>query len=141
MHGMTVPPLPPPGWHPDPATPGWERYWAGSVWTEHVRPIAPPPAASNSQAHALAVLAVWALLIIGCVMALFTSVSLMSGTTTVWIGVALAAVGVVAAFVTKRSMATKVIALILVGCCFAGAIYDEVQLQHKRDQLNNLFGN
>jgi general stress protein CsbA len=89
----------------------------------------------------LAVLAVWALVIVGAFMPLFTLVSLVSGTTTVWIGVALTIVGAVAAFVTKRHVATKIIALLLVAGCIAGAISDEVQLQHKRDQLNQLFNN
>ena len=34
------------GWYPDPSTPGQQRYWDGSQWTEHAAPIpqaAPPP--------------------------------------------------------------------------------------------------
>jgi hypothetical protein len=88
----------------------------------------------------LAVVAVWALLVIGTALALFTSVSLLSGTTTVWTGVALAVVGAIVAFVSHQvGTATKVVALVLVAACVSGAVYDEVQLQHKRDQLNNLF--
>ncbi|MFT7602324.1 MAG: hypothetical protein ACI8TP_005292 [Acidimicrobiales bacterium] len=39
----------PAGWHPDPSTPGQERYWDGMQWSHDVRPIAspadmPPPA-------------------------------------------------------------------------------------------------
>ena len=33
---------PKPGWHPDPAAPGRERYWDGSQWTGEGRD-APPP--------------------------------------------------------------------------------------------------
>ncbi|MFJ6014234.1 DUF2510 domain-containing protein [Streptomyces sp. NPDC092952] len=38
----------PPGWYPDAATPGSERWWDGAAWTAHLRPTAPvapvPPA-------------------------------------------------------------------------------------------------
>ena len=104
--------------------------------------VGPPPSVSpgSDQSRAISVIAVWALLVIGVALALFSSVSLASGTTTVWFGVALAAVGAITAFVTHQvGTATKVIALMLVAACISGAIYDEVQLQHKRDQLNNLL--
>jgi Domain of unknown function (DUF4352)/Protein of unknown function (DUF2510) len=39
---MTTPPTPA-GWYPDPEHPGSQRYWDGSVWTEH-RTAEPPPA-------------------------------------------------------------------------------------------------
>ena len=43
----TTPPLPSPGWHPDPANASGERWWDGAGWTEHTRtgPAAafPPP--------------------------------------------------------------------------------------------------
>lgn len=35
-----------PAWHPDPTTPGQERWWDGQSFTEHVRPAATPVAAA-----------------------------------------------------------------------------------------------
>jgi hypothetical protein len=110
-------------------------------WTLSVSVAAPPPGMSvaPNQSRVLAVIAVWALLVIGTALA-FTSVSLLSGTTTVWFGVALAIVGVIVAFVTHQvGTTTKVIALVLIAACVSGAVYEEVQLQHKRDQLNDLI--
>lgn len=43
----------PQGWYPDPAgSPGHERFWDGSQWTEEVRPIAaaPPPPQAPAEA-------------------------------------------------------------------------------------------
>jgi|GEM_PF-1928512 len=32
-----------PGWYPDPAVPGQERWWGGQSFTDHVRPVEPLP--------------------------------------------------------------------------------------------------
>lgn len=45
---MSDTPTTPPGWYPDPTAPGTERYWDGTAWTDHSRPVtvappAPPP--------------------------------------------------------------------------------------------------
>jgi uncharacterized RDD family membrane protein YckC len=41
---MTTPPMVPAGWYQDPERPRGQRYWNGGIWTDHRRPIAPPPA-------------------------------------------------------------------------------------------------
>ncbi|MFF2008813.1 DUF2510 domain-containing protein [Streptomyces sp. NPDC058195] len=48
----------PPGWYPDAAAPGSERWWDGTAWTAHLRPAAPAapavaaaPAAPAAPAH------------------------------------------------------------------------------------------
>ncbi|MFD7444997.1 DUF2510 domain-containing protein [Streptomyces sp. NPDC059909] len=35
----------PPGWYPDPGIPATERWWDGTAWTGHTRPVAAPTAA------------------------------------------------------------------------------------------------
>jgi len=84
-------------------------------------------------------LLVGALSLVGTVLACFTSVSLLTGTTTVWVGVALAVVAAVAALALRLvGLWLKVIACVLAVAAIASAIYDEVQLQHKRDQIERI---
>jgi len=40
-----------PGWYPDAQTPGQQRYWDGSRWTENVAPLAPPPVVQTKKGH------------------------------------------------------------------------------------------
>lgn len=44
---------PPPGWYPDPRAPHDERWWDGTAWTEHRRPVGPagppPPAVGGGR--------------------------------------------------------------------------------------------
>ena len=42
---MSDTPTTPPGWYPDPTAPGTERYWDGTAWTDHSRPVAVAPPA------------------------------------------------------------------------------------------------
>ncbi|MFE8954883.1 MULTISPECIES: DUF2510 domain-containing protein [Streptomyces] len=43
---------PPPGWYPDPHAPHLERWWDGTVWTEHRRTAASGPASAPGSASA-----------------------------------------------------------------------------------------
>jgi len=131
-----------PGWYADPTGQAPLRWWDGSSWTAHISaPVqgqAPVPQSEPNTKLLIAILA-WALVLVGTGLALFTNVSLLTGTGTVWTGVALAIVGAVVAFVGRASAATKVIAVILVAAAVASGVYDEIQLQHKRDQLNSII--
>lgn len=51
-----APPRPaaPPGWYPDPAGGGGERYWDGSTWTQHAARHSSPAAGDPSGQWALA---------------------------------------------------------------------------------------
>jgi hypothetical protein len=42
---MSDTPTTPAGWYPDPTAPGTERYWDGTAWTDHSRPVAVTPSA------------------------------------------------------------------------------------------------
>lgn len=144
--GPPQPGWPPgPGWYPDAQQPGQIRWWDGSQWTVHTQQPAPVAAARPiaEQQHAAAgvTLGVLALAIIGGYLANFTDVSLLTGTGEVWLGVALTVVAAIAAFVLRRwaRLWLRIVAVIIVALSIASGAYDEVQLQHKRDQLSN-FG-
>ena len=124
-----------PGWYPDPMGQAEVRWWDGHQWT----PATQGRSAQDRQRRNLTILLVGALSLVGTVLACFTSVSLLTGTTTVWVGVALAVVAAVAALALRLvGLWLKVIACVLAVAAIASAIYDEVQLQHKRDQIERI---
>ena len=60
----------PPGWYPDTQTPGQQRYWDGSAWTENVAPLAAQPyiaPAKKGHGCLYAVLGVAGVVIVGVV--------------------------------------------------------------------------
>ena len=135
--------LPAPGWYPDVQQPGQVRWWDGSQWTVHTQlpaPMAAQPIADQQHVATGVTLGVLALAIIGGYLANFTDVSLLTGTGEVWLGVVLTVVAAIGAFVLRRwaRLWVRIVALIIVALSIASGVYDEVQLQHKRDQLSNL---
>ena len=78
------------------------------------------------------------LVAIGLVMT-FQSVSLMSGSTSVWLGVALVTVGAAGAFVLRGATWVRVVASIVLAIALANAISIEVQMSKKRDELTHIF--
>lgn len=112
------------------------RWWDGGQWTPETHGRNPVEA----QTRLIASLGVGAFAIIGIVLASFTSVSLATGTGTVWVGVALAVVGAVVALCLRQvPVWLKVVACLLAALCVASAVYDEVQLNHKRQQLEHIL--
>jgi hypothetical protein len=121
----------PPGWF---HMPGDDkellRWWDGQQWTGHVQ--------VNTQAGEEAGFGAGliALALIGSVMAIATSVSVLSGTTTVWIGAAIAAACFIVALVWDRVPTwAMVTCLILAIASVASAGYDEYQVQKRINEL------
>lgn len=131
----------PPGWYQGPLDPpGTLRWWDGQAWG----PAAPPPALQQSPRSGVSPrvlgFGVAAVTAVGSVIADFTDVSLLSGTGTVWTGAVIAVLGAIAAFVVPRVPRWATItAVVLALTAVASAIYDEVQLHDKRQELNNIL--
>lgn len=57
MTNGTAQGTPGPDWYPDPSTPGQLRFWDGTAWTAHTKPVPKPPVpvvpppATAQQAH------------------------------------------------------------------------------------------
>jgi hypothetical protein len=80
--------------------------------------------------------------VIGTYLAAFTNVSLLTGTGTVWAGVAICVLALVAAIVWSVMSETKwlwIVCAVLLIVSGSSAIYDENQLNHQRQQINQLI--
>jgi hypothetical protein len=133
----------PAGWYPEPNSP-MQRFWDGHQWTEHTAPFIPPPTSAETidttvSVPVLAGAIAMVLVVIGMVCN-FQSVSLAQGSGIIWIGAALAIGGAVLAMSMPRVRTSiKVIAVIAALIGIANGIYVDKQLDHKRDQLQQIF--
>ena len=158
---MTAPPPAPAGWYPDPAS-GGRRYWDGATWgpvvtlggpsPQTINPdpqFLPPPSPAAAAAAAqhpadqkskAVSIGVILLAVIGLVMSM-QSVSLMSGTGTLWTGVGLAAAGTAAAFFLGAENPTRIIAAICLAAALLSVMYAESQISQKRSEISDIFKN
>jgi beta-lactamase regulating signal transducer with metallopeptidase domain len=66
------------------------------------------------------------------------SVSLLTGTGLVWTGAALTVAGLIVGAFLARKVWLTVVLVLLAALAVSSAAYDEVQLSHKRHQLEQL---
>jgi hypothetical protein len=87
----------------------------------------------------------FALAAIGAGIAMFTSPSLLTGTGAVWTGAVIACVAAIGALIFHRirsiRLSLRVVCGVLAVLAIASAVYDENQLQQKRDEINQILNN
>lgn len=128
-----------PGWYNDPSDPKGMRYWNGTEWSAPNAPHAPPPGASTTNSKSAAVAAgVCVLAGVGLVMSM-QSVSLMSGSGLVWMGVALVAGSVAVAFIMGAPKWARVGAALVLVLALSNGFYIENQMNKKRDEITHMF--
>jgi uncharacterized membrane protein YadS len=71
----------------------------------------------------------------------FKTVSLLTGDTVLWIGAALAAGGVVAAFAAKALTPVKVTTVLILALCVVNVAYVEHQLDQRRQEIQWILDN
>ena len=131
-----------PGWYPDPSGPiGAQRWWGGQRWTDHFVPPAPPRPAGQDQAAAFVKFALIALGLVGAGIAMFTEVSVASGTGLVWTGAILAGVGAIGAAMFQRYVGwgVRIVCILLALAAIGSAMYDQHQVQQKRNEINQIL--
>lgn len=101
-------------------------------------PASPASSVNNSKQTAIG-LGVLVIAAIGLCISAFTSASLMTGTTTQWIGVAVAGVAVALAFFLGAANVARVIAAIALVLALAATFYMEHQLDQKRTEISKTF--
>lgn len=138
---MTQPPPLPAGWYQDPhSPPGVTRYWDGLQWTSYVQGRL-SATGEDRQRAALIGFGLFALAALGAGIALFTNVSLLSGTGIVWTGTVIAIVAATGGVMFRQRVAlgVRIVCVLLAIAALAGAIYDEHELRVQRDQLNQIL--
>jgi hypothetical protein len=129
--------MPPPGWYPDPTMAQTQRYWDGAKWGDHVAPMQ-NTTASTSGSSALLVGVILAAGAIGFIMSI-QSASLLTGTGTIWTGVAIVVGAGILGFIVKAPTWVRVLVGIAVLVSIANAVSVEQQLDEKRQEINNII--
>jgi hypothetical protein len=99
-----------------------------------------PNAHARDQKSKAISIGVLILAVIGLVMSM-QSVSLLSGTGTLWTGVGLAAAGTAAAFFLGAAKWARVVAALCLAGALAATMYMETQLNQKREEISAIFDN
>ena len=138
-HAWTGDPVPldrPAGWYPDPHMAGTQRYWDGAKWGDNVAPMsARPPSAGPSQVLIGVMLAGAA---IGFVMSM-QSASLLTGTGTLWTGVAIIVGCGILAWATKAPGWVRVVVGLAAVVAIVNVASIESELADRRQEINNIL--
>lgn len=76
---------------------------------------------------------------IGLFMSTFTTTTLLSGSGTIWVGVAVAGTGAALAFFLGAANGIRVTAAICLAISLASAFYIEHELDQKRHEISKIF--
>ena len=126
-----------PGWYPDPSGSVQQRWFDGERWTEHVAPYNQPGARGLNSPALMVCLLVAGL--VGVYMTNFTQVNVLTGSGTVWVGAVIGGLAAIVAWVVSGIRTwVRVVATVLAAVCLFSAVYVEVQLMHKRDELSSI---
>lgn len=104
--------------------------------------VQPPPSSGDNRSKSTAIgIGVLVMTGIGLFMSMFTSVSLLSGTTVLWAGVAVAGLGTALAFILGAANGVRVASALCLGIALASTLYMEHQLDQKRNEISKVFHN
>lgn len=98
------------------------------------------PADSNKSKLAAVAVGVCVLVVIGLIMSM-QSVSLLSGSGPIWIGVGFVAAGTAVAFFMGAATWVRVVAALRLAFALFNAVYMEKQLSDKRNEISQIFNN
>ncbi|WP_396903052.1 hypothetical protein [Mycolicibacterium sp.] len=123
-----------PGWYL--TTSGRHAYWDGAKWL----PDEPAPAPADQGISREKAVAVGVLILsgIGVVMSM-QSASLLTGTGSIWTGVAIAGVGAAAAFFLGAPKWARSVAVVALALALFSAGYMEKQISDKRNEISRMF--
>lgn len=131
------------GWYPDPSDPSRNIYWDGTSWS---RPPSAPPAQQPQQKQdgsgvskkTAVAIGVCILAAIGLFMTM-QSVSLFSGTGSIWTGVAIVGAATATSYFLGATKWVRVVATICLVFALFNALYIEKQLSDKRNEISEIF--